>query len=72
MPAIFKHVARYPACKRGWGTEETTIPYFKYDLRRDRFNETRMPLTGRHHALFQVMPLFLLRGIGAALYRHMG
>ena len=58
--------------KRGWGTEETTIQYFRYDLRRDRFNETRMPLTGRYHALFRVMPLFLLRGIGAALYRHMG
>ena len=58
--------------KRGWGTEETSVPYFRYDLRRNCFTGGGTSPVGWYNKVLVHLPLFLLKGIGAALYRHMG
>ena len=56
--------------KLGWGVEEKTIQYVKYDLRRDCFVSEPDESFGWYNWCFQVMPVALSRMVGAALYRH--
>ena len=56
--------------KLGWGVEEKSIEYVKYDLRQDRFLSEPDESFGWYNRCFQMMPVFLSRMIGAALYRH--
>jgi len=57
--------------KRGWGTEEKTMNYHKYDLRNDAFvKDSSKPKTS--YALFRKMPSPLLNLAGTLLYRHVG
>ena len=57
--------------KRGWGTEEKTIRYYKYDLKDNVFVKDRSkPKTS--YTLFKRMPSPLLNLAGAILYRHVG
>lgn len=56
--------------KLGWGVEEKTIDYVKYDLRQDRFVSESDESFGWHNRCFQMMPVFLSRVVGHALYRH--
>lgn len=56
--------------KLGWGGEEKTIEYVKYDLCRDRFVSETDESFGWYNWCFQVMPIALSRMVGAALYRH--
>lgn len=57
--------------KRGWGTREKVVRYYKYDLRKDSFvvdhskPETFSPI-------FRKMPVPLLNLLGSMLYRHVG
>lgn len=57
--------------KRGWGTREGTINYYQYDLTKDAFIKDS-PKIKSSYALFQRMPLPLLKLTGHLLYRHIG
>ena len=57
--------------KRGWGTKEDKIKYYRYDLKSGCFvTKASGPKTSYH--LFRHMPPPLLRLTGNFLYRHMG
>lgn len=56
--------------KLGWGVEEKSIEYVKYDLRQDCFVSEPDESFGWYNRFFQMMPLSLSRMIGTALYRH--
>jgi hypothetical protein len=57
--------------KRGWGASESTLAYYRYDLRGNHFvAETLQP--NKLDGLFKRMPVPLLRMAGNLLYRHMG
>jgi len=56
--------------KLGWGAVEQPIEYVKYDLRQERFVTDRDESAGWHNKIFNRMPIFLSRLIGAGLYRH--
>ncbi len=58
--------------KRGWGTRERTIRYYRYDLVKKTFVHEYSRLKGLHNAVFMRMPIPLLRIIGELLYKHMG
>ncbi len=59
--------------KRGWGTTENTIRYFRYDLRKEAFaGNMKSRLHGRHNAIFRHTPIPLLKLAGSILYRHIG
>lgn len=57
--------------KLGWGARESQLAYLKYDLRLGQFVSGRDVSEGWHNVFFRVMPLALLRAIGARLYRHL-
>lgn len=56
--------------KLGWGTEESQIHYFKYDLRSSGFVKDKDEAHGWHNRVFRALPVSLSRAIGAGLYRH--
>lgn len=59
--------------KNGWGTQEHSISYFKYDLRQSHFvNRNAGGLSRYPSMIFSKMPIGLLKIIGDVLYRHMG
>jgi hypothetical protein len=55
--------------KRGWGTREETIKYFKYDFRKKTFVRDHSKIW-RFSKFFKRTPSPLLNHIGAILYRH--
>lgn len=57
--------------KRGWGTSESTLTYYRYDLRVNRF-VAGTTSAGKLNGLFSRMPVPVLRMAGNLLYRHMG
>jgi hypothetical protein len=58
--------------KRGWGAEEKTLKYFRYDIKRRDFM-ARQPRTSTFKIrLLKKMPLSFLNLAGSFLYRHMG
>ena len=57
--------------KRGWGTKEKTIHYYKYDLTKDTFAKDSSRIKS-FHAIFQKLPLPLLKLAGRLFYRHVG
>jgi len=56
--------------KLGWGAQEKNIEYVKYDLRKNQFLKDADETVGWHNRLFKIMPGFISRLIGRALYRH--
>ncbi|MBI2924452.1 MAG: GNAT family N-acetyltransferase [Verrucomicrobia bacterium] len=58
------------AFKHGWGTRESLIEYFKYDLRQGTYLTQPDEAYGWHNEVFRRMPLPLARLLGACLYRH--
>lgn len=56
--------------KQGWGTEESQLHYFKYDLQRNYFLRERGELLGWHHRIVQTVPIFISRLLGRLIYRH--
>lgn len=56
--------------KLAWGTQERRIDYVRYDLRTDQFVTVRDDATGWHNRVFRVLPIFLSRLVGRAIYRH--
>ncbi|MFZ5877410.1 MAG: lipid II:glycine glycyltransferase FemX [Nitrospirota bacterium] len=58
--------------KRGWGARERGIPYYKYDVRRERFVSESPGLLDGPKKLIHRMPIPLLRVAGSVFYRHIG
>jgi lipid II:glycine glycyltransferase (peptidoglycan interpeptide bridge formation enzyme) len=58
--------------KSGWGTTEQQINYYRYDFKKEAFVTGTSKVTGFHNKIFRRMPAPLLRGIGSALYKHVG
>jgi GNAT acetyltransferase-like protein len=58
--------------KLGWGAEERLVSYYKYDFRKQTFVRDSDKTCGWHVGAFQNLPIFLSRGIGSILYRHIG
>lgn len=57
--------------KRGWGTREGTMHYYKYDLTKNAFVKDSSKFKSSY-PFFQKMPLPLLKLTGHLLYRHVG
>jgi hypothetical protein len=58
--------------KLGWGTAETQINYFKYNIRTRQFTTSRDESTGWYNRVFTALPRTLSRLIGTLLYKHIG
>jgi hypothetical protein len=57
--------------KRSWGAAETTLKYYRFDLRTKSF--CRSFLHGRFpHRLISKVPIPLLRLLGSIFYKHIG
>lgn len=56
--------------KLGWGAREERTEYVKYDLKHDSFLTDRDEASGWHNKVFNKMPIFLSKIVGAALYPH--
>jgi len=57
--------------KRGWGTEERFLKYYKYDLRKEAFIEDHSKIKV-FRGLFDKMPTLLLRILGSVAYKYIG
>jgi hypothetical protein len=58
--------------KMGWGTEEKTLPYFKFDLQKMEFTIHHNKRSALSSKIFQRIPIPALNLTGSILYRHMG
>lgn len=58
------------AFKLGWGTRESLIEYFKYDLRQGAYLTQPDEAYGWHNQVLRRLPVPLARFLGACLYRH--
>jgi len=58
--------------KTGFGTNEATIRYYTYDLRKGDFISKKPPVSGLHNKVFRAMPISFLKIVGTLLYKHMG
>ena len=57
--------------KRGWGTVEETIEYFRFDTRANDWITARDNVSGFHNAVFARLPLLVNRLMGAMIYPHL-
>lgn len=55
--------------KRGWGSQERPMKYYRYDLREDRFVEHGGPFKESYN-IVKRMPLWLLSFAGSLFYKH--
>jgi len=58
--------------KRGWGTTEKFISYYKYDIKQASFVGEHSKLKGWHNRFFNIAPIFVSKCIGSILYKHIG
>jgi lipid II:glycine glycyltransferase (peptidoglycan interpeptide bridge formation enzyme) len=58
--------------KAGWGAEENTIPYYRYDFKKKSFAKGRSHVTAHYNKVFSRIPIPLLKIIGTMFYRHAG
>jgi hypothetical protein len=57
--------------KRGWGTEESVIYYYRYDIRSNKFvRNAKTPQSS--YPVFSHLPAPALKLLGQILYRHVG
>src|SRR5205085_8507099 len=57
--------------KRQWGAEERAIRYVRYDFARGEFTRINDLAAGGQAHIFALMPVFLSRWIGRAVYPHL-
>jgi hypothetical protein len=57
--------------KRGWGAQEETLHYYKYDLTKDEFVKNSLDIK-LFNTFFRKLPIPLLKLIGRLLYPHVG
>lgn len=55
--------------KRGWGAVQANLNYYRYDLAKNQFT-ARAPRIKSSYALFERLPMPLLKLSGSLLYRH--
>lgn len=58
--------------KRGWGTQESLISYYEYNLRNDTFREGSRKSPQFSNRILSKMPVPILNIMGTFLYRHVG
>jgi len=58
--------------KSGWGTEESIINYYRYNMAANAFVPGPKTVSARANRIFSRMPIPALKAIGGLLYRHMG
>lgn len=58
--------------KNGWGTRESFLYYYKYDLRGETYVNTHRPIPELIKKVFTIMPIPLSRIIGSLSYRYIG
>jgi len=59
--------------KRGWGTKEKILKYYRYEIKRNRFLKgSPIDKHGILNAIMKRFPIPVLRAIGALLYPHVG
>ncbi len=58
--------------KLGWGTEESKLNTYRYDLKKRNFVPVRTKTSGIHNKIFNKAPLPLLKFFGSMIYRHFG
>jgi hypothetical protein len=58
--------------KEGWGAVDYKLWYTRYDFREERFMPIRDRAHGWHNAVFERIPIFVLRVLGRVLYRSCG
>lgn len=58
--------------KLGWGTKETLLNYYIYDLKKNSFVKSPQRITSFYNKIFGTMPIPLLKLSGNLLYRHIG
>lgn len=57
--------------KMGWGANEYSIEYFKYDLNKNTFIEDKSSVTSFHNSIFRKTPIPVLKIAGSLFYSHM-
>lgn len=57
--------------KLGWGSEEETLSYYRFDLRRHRWLTGTDRASGWHNRFFRLLPILPNRILGALLYPHL-
>lgn len=57
--------------KLGWGTEEHSVEYVRYDMRKNSFVTVKDGSSGWYSRVFNTMPGFMSRFAGTVLYKHM-
>jgi len=58
--------------KRGWGSTEQQINYYRYDLKNGFFVSGSSKVSGFHNKIFRNIPIPLLNRLGSILYKHVG
>jgi Acetyltransferase (GNAT) domain len=57
--------------KRGWGTKEEILNYYRYDLKQNCYVTKKYGIKSSYN-FFKIMPAPILRLAGNILYRHVG
>jgi len=57
--------------KSGWGTEESTLEYFKYSCSENAYIRCEDKSEGAYQRLFRMLPTPLFRWAGSLLYPHL-
>ena len=57
--------------KSGWGTEETTLEYFRYSLPKQAYIADQDRSEGGHNRFLGLLPRPLFRWVGQVLYPHL-
>jgi lipid II:glycine glycyltransferase (peptidoglycan interpeptide bridge formation enzyme) len=58
--------------KNGWGTEETVLKYYRYDVARSAFIPGKNDIHSSLKHIFNMTPIPLLKMIGSLTYKHIG
>jgi hypothetical protein len=58
--------------KDGWGVNKHSISYYKYNVKNSAFVQKSHLPVNVSHAIFEKMPIALLKLAGSVLYKHMG
>jgi hypothetical protein len=58
--------------KEGWGTKETDITYYRFDLESAAFVAENDNVSQSRREMFSRLPLPALRVLGNLFYRHVG
>jgi hypothetical protein len=56
--------------KLGWGTEEHSVEYVRYDMRKNGYVTVKDGSSGWHSHVFNALPGFMSRLVGTMLYKH--